>query len=125
MKKTWTEVINGKEMKVVHGQWHRIEKEVLDAKVRRIAGDHIRVYEMPRKSVLSMDDPIRMGVNWAACGTVYADEAVDFAEKLTEVSKMASEYKYNGYVEKFSSWYDLTPEEQEEIKAYARENGLM
>lgn len=40
---------------------------------------------------------VRLGVSWASFGTVPADEAVEFAKALTEASKAAKEFPYNGY----------------------------
>lgn len=46
----------------------------------------------------SLDCPeINMGVNWASIGAVPADEAVAFAQVLTEAAKAAREFPYNGY----------------------------
>ena len=48
--------------------------------------------------VVSLDCPeINMGVNWASIGAVPADEAVAFAQVLTEAAKAAREFPYNGY----------------------------
>jgi hypothetical protein len=42
--------------------------------------------------------PIHLGVNWSAIGTVSAEEAVEFAGKLTAAAEAAANFKYNGYV---------------------------
>ena len=41
--------------------------------------------------------PIEAVVNWSAIGSVSADEAVKFANLLYEASKLAKNFKYNGY----------------------------
>lgn len=44
------------------------------------------------------NEPIRLGVNWSAIGTVPASEAVDFAQRLLDAAKAAEGFEYNGYV---------------------------
>lgn len=44
------------------------------------------------------NEPIRLGVNWSAIGTVPASEAVDFAQRLMDAAKAAEGFEYNGYV---------------------------
>ena len=44
------------------------------------------------------NEPIRLGVNWSAIGTVPASEAVDFAQRLMDAVKAAEGFEYNGYV---------------------------
>ena len=39
---------------------------------------------------------IQMGVNWAAAGTVTADEARAFADVLMKAADAAQSFKYNG-----------------------------
>ena len=41
-------------------------------------------------------DPVRLGVNWAAIGTVPASEAVDFAKALMLAAEAAENFEYNG-----------------------------
>lgn len=38
-----------------------------------------------------------MQVNWAAIGTVTADETASFARALTYAAELAAGFKYNGY----------------------------
>lgn len=46
----------------------------------------------------SLDHPeIDMGVNWPSIGAVQAEEAVAFAQAITEAAKAAREFPYNGY----------------------------
>lgn len=40
--------------------------------------------------------PKVMQVNWAAIGTVTADEAASFAQALTYAAELAAGFKYNG-----------------------------
>ena len=44
------------------------------------------------------NEPIRLGVNWSAIGTVPASEAVDFAQRLMDAAKAAEGFEYYGYV---------------------------
>ena len=41
--------------------------------------------------------PIESVVNWAAIGSVPAEDAVKFAKLLTKAADLASNFKYNGY----------------------------
>lgn len=41
--------------------------------------------------------PIQATVNWSAIGSVFPEEASKFAELLYEASKLAKNFKYNGY----------------------------
>lgn len=43
-------------------------------------------------------EPVKLGVQWHAIGTVSASETVEFAQKLIEVSKLVESFKYNGYI---------------------------
>ena len=43
------------------------------------------------------DDRIRLGINWSAIGTVSADEARGFAQKLMDAADAVESFKYNGY----------------------------
>ena len=53
----------------------------------------IEVYEINQFS----DEPIQLGVNWSAIGTVPAAEAQEFAQKLMNAAVAAENFKYNGY----------------------------
>ena len=55
----------------------------------------ITVYDMGSNFV---NEPVRLGVNWSAIGTVPASEAVDFAQRLMDAAKAAEGFEYNGYV---------------------------
>lgn len=59
------------------------------------------LYDEPRISIYDMgvecDQPVQLGVNWSAIGTVPASEAVDFARKLTAAAEAAAGFEYNGY----------------------------
>lgn len=41
--------------------------------------------------------PIKAEVNWAALGSVSAEDAVKFAQLLTKAAELASNFKYNGF----------------------------
>ena len=55
-------------------------------------GSSIEIFEMPRHG----REPIEMGVNWSAMGTVSADDASQFGNNLIDAAKMAREFPYNG-----------------------------
>lgn len=42
--------------------------------------------------------PVRLGVNWAACGTVEPAEARDFAARLSSAADAAQNWEYNGFM---------------------------
>ena len=62
--------------------------------ISKISGT-ITVYDMGSNFG---NEPIRLGVNWSAIGTVPASEAVDFAQRLMDAAKAAEGFEYNGYV---------------------------
>ncbi len=45
----------------------------------------------------SFGQPVQLGVNWSAIGTVPASEAVDFARRLTAAAEAAAGFEFNGY----------------------------
>ena len=48
---------------------------------------------------INMDfDPVEMGVNWSAFGTVTGDEALKFSSLLGKAVEIAISFKYNGYI---------------------------
>lgn len=63
----------------------------LEAIAEEIDDRRIEVFEMP-----SYGEPIQLGVNWAAIGTVSAEEAVAFAAKLTKAAEIAANHPMNG-----------------------------
>lgn len=121
MAKTWTKKINGVEVSFVARQWHNIEKEILSQKVYKLTNGNITVYELTNGIE---NEAIQMGINWASVGTVSSNKAVAFAEKIITVSQLVENYKYNGYIVDYTNWNDFSKEEQEEIKAYAKEHGI-
>lgn len=52
----------------------------------------ICVYEMNLP-----EQPVKLGINWPAIGTVSPEEAASFANNILEVSRLISEFIYNGY----------------------------
>ena len=44
------------------------------------------------------DKPIKLGINWCACGTVELERAEMYAKEIPKVIKLAKNFKYNGYV---------------------------
>ena len=41
--------------------------------------------------------PVKAEVNWAALGSVSAEDAVKFAQLLTKAAELAQNFKYNGF----------------------------
>ena len=64
-----------------------IQRDVIENSDRRI-----EVYEMNQFS----GEPIQLGVNWSAIGTVPASEAREFAQKLMNAAVAAENFLYNG-----------------------------
>ena len=64
-------------------------------KVRHESGlsGAVEIYELS-----SLDEAIRLGVNWPAKGTVPPEEAAKFAEEITRAAAAAAAFPYNGYV---------------------------
>ena len=54
------------------------------------------------QAALTAEDPIRLGVNWAACGTVLPKDAAKFGDRLLDAAMAAEEFLYNGYVIDYS-----------------------
>lgn len=73
-------------------------KQALDELQGQFTCDYprrVELFEMPRWGA---DDPIRIGVNWSAVGTVSTEEARDFLQLLEEAIELAEDFPYNGYV---------------------------
>lgn len=43
------------------------------------------------------DETVELGVNWAALGTMDAEETKNFAEALMKAANAVATFKYNGY----------------------------
>ena len=73
---------------------YRTYQQTLSKLQREVSPErHIYVYDMGN----GFDEPVQLGVNWAALGTVPADEAREFAEKLVKAATAAENFEYNGY----------------------------
>lgn len=59
-------------------------------------GSGIKFYRIQES--FSDSEPVKMGVSWAAIGTVSAEEARQYAEQLLKAAELADNFKYNGYV---------------------------
>ncbi|MBR0280624.1 MAG: hypothetical protein IJQ81_03410 [Oscillibacter sp.] len=57
-------------------------------------GRRIEVYDMN----VGFDEPIQLGINWAAIGTVSIAEAREFAQNIMNVATAVENFKYNGYI---------------------------
>lgn len=60
--------------------------------------DGINIYDMAR----SPEDPIQLGVNWTARGTVLPKDAAKFGDRLLDAAMAAEEFLYNGYAIDYS-----------------------
>ena len=43
-------------------------------------------------------DQIKMGVNWAALGTVPPEQAAEYANRILDAARAAENFVYNGYL---------------------------
>ncbi len=88
---------NTQEIKTVNYREFDRELYKLQRKYERRGnnGSHIEIFGL---SDALEDSPIRMGVNWAAIGTVSPEEAEEFAHALLEAAEDCRNFKYNGYV---------------------------
>lgn len=50
----------------------------------------------------SDDEPIKLGVNWAAIGTVDAEQARHFAAAVIAAAEAVEKFPYNGYIQDFA-----------------------
>lgn len=74
---------------------YRVYSKALAKLQREISGDRrIQVYEMNQFD----NDTVKLGVNWAAIGTVSTSEAREFAQRLLEAATAAENFEYNGYM---------------------------
>lgn len=55
----------------------------------------IELFDMPR---YGSAEPIQIGVNWCACGTVCPEKAREFTAMLEEATRAAEEFPYNGHL---------------------------
>ncbi|MBR4545930.1 MAG: hypothetical protein IKO14_08190 [Oscillibacter sp.] len=73
---------------------YRVYCQALSKLREKLGGDRrIEVYDMNGGF-----EAVRLGVNWAAIGTVPAAEAREFASRLMEAADAAEKFEYNGYV---------------------------
>ena len=63
--------------------WHHL-RETWEEEL----GRYINIYEENFSN-----EPIKLCVNWSAIGTVSADEAVEFAAKLTKAAEIAKKWQ--------------------------------
>lgn len=49
----------------------------------------------------SDDEPIQLGVNWAAIGTVPAEQARRFAADIIAAAEAVETFPYNGFIQDF------------------------
>ena len=74
---------------------YRVYCQALSKLREKLGGDRrIEVYDMGG----CFNEPVRLGVNWGAIGTVPAAEAREFARRLMEAADAAEKFEYNGYV---------------------------
>ena len=72
----------------------RDDQAALPALKNQFEEDGINIDDMVRPP----EDPIRLGVNWTACGTVLPKDAAKFGDRLLDAAMAAEEFLYNGYV---------------------------
>lgn len=77
---------------------YRDYQAVLTALKNQFEEDGINIYDMAG----TPEDPIRLGVNWAARGTVLPKDAAKFGDRLLDAAMAAEEFLYNGYVIDYS-----------------------
>ena len=85
---------NTQEIKTVSYREYRRGLSELQRKYRSYAS-HVEIFEL--RDALE-NSSIRIGVNWAAIGTVSPEEAEEFAHTLLEAAEDCRNFKYNGYV---------------------------
>lgn len=78
---------------VPYSEYKRALHELLDQFT--VWPRRVELFEMPR---YGNDQPIRIGVNWSACGTVDPAEAREFLCLLEEAIEQAEDFPYNGYM---------------------------
>ena len=80
-------------MKKVKYEDYKMALMELNFKVRQMSDNSISVYEdMP-----TFETKIKLGINWAGCGTKSAEETEKFAATLIKVVGMVESFQYNGY----------------------------
>ena len=85
------------EINTVNYREYRRELFELQRKYERRGNNrsHVEIFEL---GDALENSPIRMGVNWAAIGTVSPEKAEEFARTLSEAIEDCKNFKYNGYV---------------------------
>ena len=78
------------EEKIVGYREYHKELRDLDRKYR---DTYVSIYNMS----FDYDEPIHLGINWAAAGTVETDKALKFASDIRRAVKDCENFKYNGY----------------------------
>ena len=76
----------------------KVYNEAMTALKNQFEEDGINIYDMAG----TPEDPIRLGVNWAARGTVLPKDAAKFGDRLLDAAMAAEEFLYNGYVINYS-----------------------
>lgn len=80
-------------MKKVKYEDYKMALMELNFKARQMSDNSISVYEdMP-----TFETKIKLGINWAGCGTKSAEETEKFAATLIKVVGMVESFQYNGY----------------------------
>lgn len=80
-------------MKKVKYEDYRMALMELNFKARQMSDNSISVYEdMP-----TFETKIKLGINWAGCGTKSAEDTEKFAATLIKIVGMVEAFQYNGY----------------------------
>lgn len=69
-----------------------IELMDLQRAARRLSDGTIEIYERQR-----FREPVCLGINWSAVGTVAPEKAAEFAGQIMQVVELVKNFKYNGY----------------------------
>lgn len=89
--KRLTEEAAENEIKTVDYWDHR---EALDDLQRKYQKTPVNIFEVRG---LRRKEPIRLGINWGALGTVEVEKAEEFMSVMQQAIEDCKNYKYNGY----------------------------
>lgn len=63
----------------------------------QLKGGDEEIYQLSRD-----DEPIELGINWPAIGTVSAERAMRVAARIIVAAEAVDKFPYNGYIQDFS-----------------------
>lgn len=117
-------------MKKVKYEDYRMALMELNSKARQMSDNSISVYEdMP-----IFETKIKLGINWAGCGTKSAEDTEKFAATLIKIVGMVEAFQYNGYeieyaeeapkTEVSTKQYETKEEVKKEVEKAVKANGI-